>query len=185
MAKLIGICGSLRRDSFNKCLLEIMAKELEARHTIEIHTLHGIALYDGDDETQEGLPLAVQKLKDAFEKADGVVIASPEYNRSISGVLKNAIDWMSRPPADIKKIFSFKKVAICGASTGLSGTRYAQIAFLPIAQVLNIQLWNERLLGIDNAAKVFDMQKRILTSEDWQKKTSDFINLFANFVHQK
>lgn len=121
--RILGIPGSLRSGSYNKALLRT-AQEL-ARPGIEIATfeLHEIPLYDADVEA-EGDPAAVAALKESIREADALLIASPEYNRGTSGVLKNAIDWASRPP--LASPLARKPVAVMGATTGMSGTKNAQ-----------------------------------------------------------
>src|SRR4029077_13766001 len=131
MTKIIGISGSLRRASFNTGLLRAAAGLMPADAQLTIATLHGIPLYDGDVETAEGVPQAAQALKEAIISADGVLLSTPEYNNSIPGVFKNGIDWLSRPPADIAKVFGSKPFAVIGASPGGFGTILSQTAWLP------------------------------------------------------
>jgi chromate reductase, NAD(P)H dehydrogenase (quinone) len=121
--RLLGIAGSLREGSYNRGLLRA-AREL-APEGIELveHDLRGLPFYDGDVEAA-GDPDSVTELKDAIRRADGIVIATPEYNRGIPGVLKNAIDWASRPA--LASPLAGKPVAIMGATTGFAGTARAQ-----------------------------------------------------------
>ena len=93
---------------------------------LAIGSIRGIPLYDGDLEAEEGIPEAVAALKEAIVAADGLLIVTPEYNNSIPGVFKNAVDWLSRPPADIKRVFGGKPVALMGASPGSFGTILSQ-----------------------------------------------------------
>jgi len=122
MANIVGLCGSLRRGSFNAALLRAAAMLAPEGSRIDARTLHGVPLYDGDMEAAEGIPPAVAALKDAVAAADGLLLATPEYNNGIPGVFKNAIDWMSRPSADIARVFGGKPVAVIGASPGGFGT---------------------------------------------------------------
>src|SRR5690606_20705444 len=115
MANIVGLCGSLRRGSFNAALLRAAAMLAPEGSRIDARTLHGVPLYDGDMEAAEGIPPAVAALKDAVAAADGLLLATPEYNNGIPGVFKNAIDWMSRPAADIARVFGGKPVAVIGA----------------------------------------------------------------------
>ncbi|WP_017461121.1 NADPH-dependent FMN reductase [Dyella ginsengisoli] len=126
--KLLGISGSLRRASFNTALLHAAAELLPSGHTLAIHDLHGLPLFDQDVEEQ-GDPAEVVALKDAIAAADALLLASPEYNGGISGVLKNAIDWASRKgTARETAPLAGKRVCIVGASPGITGTVRAQDA---------------------------------------------------------
>ncbi|MBU6248182.1 MAG: NAD(P)H-dependent oxidoreductase [Xanthomonadaceae bacterium] len=126
--KLLGISGSLRRASFNTALLHAAAELLPSGHTLVIHDLHGLPLFDQDVE-DEGDPAEVVALKDAIAAADGLLLASPEYNGGITGVLKNAIDWASRKGmARDAAPLAGKRVCIIGASPGITGTVRAQDA---------------------------------------------------------
>ena len=93
MTKLIGISGSLRRGSFNTALLRAAAEFVPDGAELTVETIHGIPLYDADVETADGIPERVSALKEAIVAADGLLLATPEYNNSMPGVFKNAIDW--------------------------------------------------------------------------------------------
>ena len=118
MIKIIGITGSLRSGSFNTALLRVAAGLMPSGAMLETATLKGIPLYDGDIEANEGIPQAVIALQEQIAAADGLLLATPEYNNSIPGVFKNAIDWLSRPPSDIARVFGGRPVAVMGASPG-------------------------------------------------------------------
>ena len=122
MAVIIGISGSLRAKSLNAALLRVAGGFAPAGTKIEIESIKGIPLYDGDVEASSGLPAAVAALKDKIAAADGLLLVTPEYNNSIPGVFKNAIDWLSRPDSDIKRVFGGKPVGLIGASPGRFGT---------------------------------------------------------------
>ena len=92
---IVGISGSLRKNSFNAGLLRAAAEALSSGTRLEILSIRDIPLYDGDVEEVSGVPAAVQQIKDRVASADGLLLATPEYNNSIPGVFKNAIDWMS------------------------------------------------------------------------------------------
>ncbi|CAN5201114.1 NADPH-dependent FMN reductase [soil metagenome] len=126
MTRVLGICGSLRSGSYNRALLEAARELVPDGMTVEIFGRTGeIPLYDADLENDERRPEPVRELKREIAEADGVLISSPEYNHGISGVLKNAIDWASRPGH--KSPFVGKPVAIMGVSPGAGGTAHAQI----------------------------------------------------------
>jgi chromate reductase, NAD(P)H dehydrogenase (quinone) len=141
MTQLLGISGSLRKGSFNTALLRAAAEMLPAETTPDVRTLHGVPLYDADLETSTGIPPMVAALKDAFAAADGVVLSTPEHNNSIPGVFKNGIDWLSRPPADVPRMFAGKCIAVIGASAGGFGTILSQNAWLPVLRTLGTRPW--------------------------------------------
>jgi NAD(P)H-dependent FMN reductase len=156
MIKLIGISGSLRRRSFNTALLRAAAGLLPEQAKIEIRTLHGIPLYDADVEAADGLPASVSALKEAVVAADGVLLVTPEYNNGMPGVFKNAIDWMSRPDADIARVFGGKMFALMGASNGGFGTTLSQAAWLPVLRTLGTRVWFGGRMLLSHAPAAFD-----------------------------
>jgi chromate reductase, NAD(P)H dehydrogenase (quinone) len=155
MTKLLGISGSLRRGSYNTALLRVAARLMPADATLEMASIRGIPLYDGDVEAQ-GIPPTVSQLKEAIIAADGVLLATPEYNNSLPGVFKNAIDWLSRPPADVKRVFGGRRIALIGASGGAFGTSLSQAAWLPVLRTLGTQPWFGGRLLVPRAGNVFD-----------------------------
>src|SRR3546814_789405 len=96
MASIVGLPGSLRRGSFNAALLRAATQLVPDGIRIDVHSLHGVPLYDAYVESAEGIPPAVAALKDAVATADGLLMVTPEYNNSLPGVFKNAIDWMTQ-----------------------------------------------------------------------------------------
>ncbi|MGH8035119.1 MAG: NADPH-dependent FMN reductase, partial [Lysobacterales bacterium] len=146
MTTIIGLSGSLRAASFNTALLR--AAEASFPGIIEQASIRGIPLYDADLESREGVPAEVEALKERIARAGGLLIASPEYNNSIPGVLKNTVDWLSRPPDDIPRVFYGKPVAVMGASPGGFGTILAQNAWLPILRTLRTRPWLEGRLMV-------------------------------------
>jgi NAD(P)H-dependent FMN reductase len=181
MARIIGIAGSLRRGSLNAALLRAARELAPAGTEVEIASIAGIPLYDGDVESERGVPERVAGLKDAIAAADGLLLATPEYNNSMPGVLKNAIDWLSRPPADIPRVFGGKPVAILGATPGQGGTRLAQSAWLPVLRTLGTRAWFGRQLYVAGAGQAFDAEGR-LVDERIRKLLGEFIAGFAAFV---
>lgn len=181
MIRLVGIGGSLRRHSYNLGLLRAAAEVLPEGATMAVHSIRGIPLYDADAEAAEGVPESVQALKEALATADALVLATPEYNNGIPGVLKNAIDWMSRPPADIARVFGNKPVAIMGASPGGFGTILAQDAWLAVLRTLGTRPWFGRKLLVSKAASLFD-DKGNLTDPGARQQLRDYLAAFVDVL---
>jgi chromate reductase len=181
MASLVGISGSLRRQSFNTSLLRAAVPLLPAASTLDIRTLHGIPLYDGDEEAERGVPDAVAQLKDAVAAADGLILCTPEYNNSIPGVFKNGIDWLSRPSSDIKRVFGGKPVALMGASPGGFGTTLSQVAWLPVLRTLGADLWTGSRLLVSRAGSIFDSDGT-LTDDAVRQQLRQYLEGFAAFA---
>jgi NAD(P)H-dependent FMN reductase len=181
VATIIGICGSLRRASFNLMLLHAAVAAAPAGTAIEIESIRDIPLYDGDLEAEQGIPPAVQRLKDRIATADALLIVTPEYNNSIPGVLKNAIDWLSRPPSDIARVFRGRPVAVIGATPGQGGTALSQAAWLPVLRTLGMRPWFEGRLLISGANKTFDTGGRVADAAT-QDRIRTFVEGFASFV---
>ena len=153
--KVVAISGSLRLDSYNRKALRVaerFASEVGASvEEVDLKKLN-LPLYDGDIETI-GLPESVQKLKSVVESADVLLIASPEYNHSISGALKNAIDWLSRG----KNSLNGKTAAIFGASTGLFGTIRGQTHLRQILAALNVTMVSQPQVFIRLTNEAFNI----------------------------
>ena len=180
MTKLVAISGSLRKGSFNTALLRAALDMAPEGVTITEGSIRGIPLYDGDAEAADGVPEAATRLKDLVADADGVILFTPEYNNGIPGVFKNAIDWMSRPPADIPRVFGGKPFAIAGASPGNFGTLLSQEAWLPTMRTLGTVPWFGAKLMVSRAATVIEDGR--IVDEATEKKLRDFIAGFAAFV---
>ena len=181
MITLVGISGSLRKGSYNAAVLRAAAALMPADSTLRIESIAGIPLYDGDEEAAGGIPAPVTRLKDAIAAADGLFLVSPEYNNSVPGVTKNAIDWLSRPPADIGRVFGGKPVAIAGASPGGFGTVLAQNAWLPVFKTLGAELWSGGRLLVSRAGSVVDPQGEI-ADQATRDTIAKFMAGFVKFV---
>jgi NAD(P)H-dependent FMN reductase len=180
MTRLIGLSGSLRRASLNTALLRAAAGMMPEGSTLEVHTLHGIPLYDGDLEEAEGIPPAVTVLKELIAGSQGLLLVTPEYNNAMPGVFKNAIDWMSRPGSDIPRVFGGRPVAVIGASPGGFGTILAQNAWLPVLRTLGTACWFGGRLMVSRAGSAFD-QEGVLTDPNVQKQLRAFLEGFVAF----
>lgn len=180
---IVGLSGSLRRGSYNTALIRAAAEVAGDGVTIEPATLHGIPLYDADLEATEGIPEAVTELKERIAAADGLLIATPEYNHGVPGVLKNGIDWLSRPPKDIGRVFRDLPVAILGASPGGFGTIQSQRAWLPTLRTLKTRTWFGGQLMVSRAGDAFAEDGR-LADEERLKQLTGFVEGFAAFVRE-
>ena len=179
MPNILGISGSLRRGSFNTSLLRAAIEVTPAGTTIEVGSIAEFPLYNADVEAA-GVPAPVKLLKDQLAAADGLLIATPEYNNSIPGVAKNAIDWLSRPPSDVPKLFRNKKVAIMGATPGQGGTILSQTAWLPILATLGTLPYFGGRVRVSNAATVFDANGK-LVDEKIREQLKKFVEGFAAY----
>ena len=160
--KITGVSGSLRNESYNTALLNTAKQIVPVDCNLEVERLNEIPLYNADSEASEGIPVSVQKLKDRIAGCDGLLLATPEYNSSIPGVFKNAIDWLSRPTEDIGRVFRDKPVGIIGASTGSFGTMLSQAAWLPVLRALGTRVWFGRACYVSNAESVFDTSGQLI-----------------------
>jgi chromate reductase len=164
--RVLGISGSLRRDSDNTKLLRA-ASELVSP-PVQFEFLEGLADVPpyNEDEDVDPAPPAVQKLREAIADADAVLIASPEYNASIPGQLKNALDWASRPFPD--NAFRGKPVAVIGASTSMFGAVWAQAELRKVLGAIGARVI-DRDLPISNAGEAFDAQFKLVSDEQREK----------------
>lgn len=183
MTTIVGICGSLRTGSYNAMLLRAAALAVPAGTTIEIASIRDIPLYDGDLEAASGIPAAVDALKEAIVAADGLLLVTPEYNNSIPGVFKNAIDWLSRPSADIARVFGGRPVGLMGATPGPGGTILAQAGWLPVLRTLGTAPWFGARMQVSNAATVFDTAGALIDAQT-RGRLEKYLAGFARHVQQ-
>src|SRR3989440_11553802 len=172
--RILGIAGSLRRGSYNQAALRAAKLLVPENSEIDLFQLDGIPMFNEDDEKRP--PSSVLELKKRIRSANAVLIVTPEYNYSIPGVLKNAIDWASRPYGD--SAWSGKSAAIMGASLGAIGTARAQYHLRQIFVTLNLLPLNQPEVMIGHAATRFDADGN-MTDES----TKEFIRqLLMNLV---
>jgi chromate reductase len=155
--KVLAICGSLRKGSYNMAALRVAIEQKPAGMTVEVADISQFPLYNEDVRAQ-GFPLSVQKLREQIAAADALLFACPEYNYSMSGVLKNAIDWASRPP---DQPFAGKPCAIMGAAAGMAGGARAQGDLRRAMVFLDMHPINKPEVLIGQAQTKFDENGRL------------------------
>lgn len=176
MTEIAVFVGSLRADSLNKKLasnLEKLAPQEVRFNYVDLN----LPLYNGDLESD--FPPEVITLKEQIEKADGILIVSPEYNRSVPGVLKNAIDWASRPFGESS--FDSKPLALTGASNGPIGTAVAQSDLRHIAGYLNMRLLGQPELYFNFANKKLDENGDVI--DEYRPQLQSFITHFVTYIN--
>ncbi|MBN2075318.1 MAG: NAD(P)H-dependent oxidoreductase [Dehalococcoidales bacterium] len=183
MIRITGISGSLRKGSYNTALLKTVTQIMPSDSNLEVELLNEIPLYDADVETSKGIPIPVQILKDKVANANAILLATPEYNSSIPGVFKNAIDWLSRPTEDIARVFRDKPVGVIGASTGTFGTMLSQVAWLPVLRALGTRAWFGRTCYVSNAETVFDASGQLI-DKGTLGRLETYISGFVEFTRQ-
>ena len=184
MITIVGIAGSLRRGSYNAMLLRAAADVMPQGVSLEIATISDIPLYNADVEAEQGIPVPVQQLKERIAAADGLLIVTPEYNNAMPGVLKNALDWLSRPPADIARVFRSLPTGVMGATPGMGGTILSQASWLPVLRVLGVLPWFEGRVIVSGAGKVFDEAGHIVDAGTLDRLRV-YAEGFAAFVEQR
>jgi chromate reductase, NAD(P)H dehydrogenase (quinone) len=181
MITIVGMSGSLRKYSFNAGLLRAAAEAVPEGCTLTIESIKDIPLYNMDVEEEEGIPQVVADLKDRIAAADGLLMVTPENNNSIPGVFKNALDWISRPPADRPRVFGNLPVGIMGATPGTFGTAFSQYAWLPILRVLGTQVWAGRFMWVSGAMGKFD-DRGNLVDDGVRRQLKKYMSGFSEFA---
>ena len=176
--RVAGFAGSLRAASFNRALLRT-AKELAPEGmTIDIVEIADIPVFNADVEAQ-GDPEPVAVFKRAVGAADGLLIATPEYNLGVAGVTKNVIDWASRPPR--KSVLDRKPVAVMGATPGMGGTARGQSQLRQAFVFTNSYAMPQPEVLVRNASAIFDAEGR-LTDEPTREHLVKFLNAFEEWI---
>ena len=172
--RILGIAGSLRSESYNRAALRAATELVPEGATLDVFELDGIPGFSQDEE--QNPPAKVVELKKRIREADAILIVTPEYNYSIPGVLKNAIDWASRPYGD--SAWNGKPAAIMGASIGTIGTARAQYHLRQMMVFLNMFPINQPEVMIGNASERFDAAGKLTDAP-----TKEFIRqLLQNLV---
>jgi chromate reductase len=177
---ILGISGSLRQGSLNTAALRACASLLPEGVTLSLADLSEVPLYNEDIRTQ-GLPSSVQQLREQIKAADAIVIATPEYNYSFPGVLKNAIDWASRPP---DQPFDGKPIALIGATPGGLGTSRAQYHLRQVFIYLNGHVLNRPEVMISAAPTKFDNDGK-LTDESTAENLRKLLAALCDAARQR
>jgi len=177
MGHVLGISGSLREGSYNSALLRAARAIYPGR--LQIGRIDRIPLYNADVEAA-GFPATVEEVKQQVAAADGLLLVSPEYNNSVPGVLKNAIDWLSRPSGDIRNVFRDKPVAVIGASPGGFGTILGQDSWLPVFRALRARHWTAERLMVSHAHDAFD-EAGALVDDHLRERLRGFVGGFISF----
>jgi chromate reductase len=176
---ILGVVGSLRKDSYNHAALKAAQTLVPEGVILELIEIQGIPVYDQDNENT--LPASVIEFKRRILAADAILFATPEYNYSVPGGLKNAIDWASRPYGE--NAWTGKPAAIMGASVGGFGTARAQYHLRQILVALNMPVVNQPEVMIGNAAQKFDQNGQLIdemTKEFIQKLLLALVQLLKN-----
>ncbi len=181
--KIVAIIGSLRKDSYNK-QLALAAKEIIGdRADFELLEYQDIPLFNQDIEYPA--PKAVKRVRDVVKSADGIWFFTPEYNHFFSGVLKNLIDWLSRPISDKERqVLLRKPAAISGISPGMAGTSLAQDHLVTLISLLNMDVMNAPRLTIPNAINQVDDQGKLALKASYPFLEKQ-ANAFMDFVERR
>ena len=175
---VVVFAGSLRTGSYNRALAGVVRDLAPSSLAVTIEEIDAIPLYNLDVE-RAAFPEAVTRLKQAIRAADGTLVITPEHNFSVSGVLKNVIDWISRPHGDAA--LRGKPVGILGASPGVVGTARAQMHLRTILVNLNAIVMPQPAVLIARAQEKFDAAGR-LTDEETAKHVREFLGAFARWI---
>jgi len=177
--QVAGICGSLRAASLNKGLLSAAAELAPAGMEISVYPRLGEIPPYNDDVFAIGDPEAVADLKKFIAEADGMLIVTPEYNYGVPGVLKNAIDWASRPAG--KSVLNRKPAALMGCSPGLGGTIRAQHALRQTFVFTDTYVMAQPEIKIPSAAPLFDSAGKLI-DENTRQHVKKFLEAFASWI---
>jgi chromate reductase len=179
MTKTIGlICGSLRKDSYNRIIAKSLT-DLDDSHHFHLIEINELPLYNEDLEIS-GIPETVISFKSAVQDVDGIIIVSPEYNSGIPGVLKNALDWASRPRDS--SVLSRKPVGLIGATPGGLGTAFAQMQIRQILEAMQVHVLPFQKVLISQVHKKIDSDQKVLTDEQTKRYLQQYLHHFIHWI---
>jgi chromate reductase, NAD(P)H dehydrogenase (quinone) len=179
--EIAAIAGSLRAASFNRSLVRAATEVAPTSFHIVVYDLADVPLYNADVEAA-GAPRSVIELRDAVRRSDGLLIATPEYNHGMPGVLKNAVDWLSRPAR--QSVLDAKPAAMMGASPGMTGTARAQEQLRQVLAATNTLLMPQPEVLVARAAEKFDPSGR-LTDEPTRAFLAKFLERFVEWIGRR
>jgi len=178
MSNTIGlICGSLRKNSYNRIIAQSL-KEMDDSHQYRWIEINELPLFNEDLETS--VPEAVSSFRSAIQEVDGIIIVSPEYNSGIPGALKNALDWASRPRESA--VLSRKPVGLIGATPGGLGTVYAQIQIREILEAMQAHVLPFQKMLISQVHEKIDSDQKVLTDEQTKRYLQRYLHHFINWI---
>lgn len=178
--QILGIVGSLRKNSFNRQLAQIVKNELEQNVDFQILEYSDVPLFNQDLEANPDE--SVTRVRKLVNNADGVWFFTPEYNHFFSGVLKNLLDWLSRPSDISKTLLSGKPVAVSGITQGMSGTALSQDHLVTLLSFLNMDIMNSPRLTIPNAKNQMNNEGNIVLDSSLpylQKQAKAFVEFIS------
>ncbi|MBA2176008.1 NAD(P)H-dependent oxidoreductase [Halobacillus locisalis] len=177
--RIVTILGSLRKESYNKILLQAIADKADQKWDISSADISELPLFNQDIEA-DGDPEAVTTFKETIKQADGVVIVTPEYNSGIPGVLKNALDWGSRPGNS--SVFMNTPVAIAGATPGGAGTALAQMQVRQTLAAMNANVMSHPKVLVGGVQNKIDFDSGRIEDSRTISRLEDFVHTFTSFV---
>jgi NAD(P)H-dependent FMN reductase len=178
--KIAVFVGSLQKKSYNKALAHALEKASPEGVEFDYVPIDTVPYFSQDLEAD--VPAEVKKIRSQVAQADGVLFVTPEYNRGVPGVMKNALDWVSRPYGE--SAFKKKPLGIVGASATPSGSVVAQSQLRSFAGFLEMKLMGQPEIYVGNAYEVFDEAGNLL-SERWEKNFRDYMQVFAIWVEEE
>lgn len=178
MTKTIGlICGSLRKNSYNRIIAQSLT-ELDDSHQFRLIEINELPLFNEDLEIS--VPQTVTSFKSAIQDVDGIIIISPEYNSGIPGVLKNALDWASRPRESA--VLSRKPVGLIGATPGGLGTAFAQLQIRQVLEAMQVHVLPFQKVLISQVHKKIDSDQKVLTDEQTKRYLQQYLHQFIHWI---